>query len=588
MSSISRLGAVLAAAGVAAAVPGPPHAGAAEVTYERLLNAANDGDNWLSVHRDYDNSRHSPLQAINAGNARDLKPKFIFSLGGMSTGGATLRGKEEATPLVDDGFMYVNDTWARVMKFDVRSGDAAVPLWRYDPKIKQSRTQRGIAMYGNKVFIATNDMRLIALNRDNGEVVWEVDGRAPTDPATGTPSAKTQGFTAAPVVVRTKSGRDLVLQGESTGGQLGTRSWIGAWDVNDGKLAWRTFTIPAPGEPGSETWKDNHNAWRIGGGGVWQSASYDPATNLVFYGTGDAFPSFDPQFRPGDNLFTASTIALDADTGKITWYFQETPNEHWDFDTPSPKLLYNVDINGEPRKVVANFSRNGFYYTLDRINGQFLRADPYQEKITWTSGIDPKTGRPLDYNPDAAVQVYAGHGVMREKPGEEACPWWNGAPTFFPPTLDAKRKMAYVAGAEGCMSRTAVRTPMDEKKDYVGLPPCCTDQGRVTAHGALWAMDLRTGRVARKVTFQPPTESGMLSTDGGVIATGHMTGRFSVYDSDTLEELYSFNLGTPITAPPMTYSVGGKQYIAVVAGAGTGVRGQGLYQPAAIVAVFGL
>ena len=588
MSSLLRLGAVLAAAGVAAAVSGAPPAGAAEVTYERLLNAANDGDNWLSVHRDYDNSRHSPLKAINAGNARDLKPKFMFSIGGMSTGGATLRGKEEATPLVDDGFMYVNDTWARVMKFDVRSGDAAVPLWRYDPKIKQSRTQRGIAMYGNKVFIATNDMRLIALNRDNGEVVWEVDGRAPTDPATGTPSPKTQGFTAAPVVVRTKSGRELVLQGESTGGQLGTRSWIGAWDVNDGKLAWRTFTVPAPGEPGSETWKDNHNAWRIGGGGVWQSASYDPATNLVFYGTGDAFPSFDPQFRPGDNLFTASTIALDADTGKITWYFQETPNEHWDFDTPSPKMLYDVDINGEPRKVVANFSRNGFYYTLDRINGQFLRADPYQEKITWTSGIDPKTGRPLDYNPDAAVQVYAGHGVMREKPGEEACPWWNGAPTFFPPTLDAKRKMAYVAGAEGCMSRTAVRTPMDEKKDYIGLPPCCTDQGRVTAHGALWAMDLRTGKVARKVTFEPPTESGMLSTDGGVIATGHMTGRFSVYDSDTLQELYSFNLGTPITAPPMTYSVGGKQYIAVVAGAGTGVRGQGLYQPAAMVAVFGL
>jgi alcohol dehydrogenase (cytochrome c) len=578
----------LASAGVAAAGLVAPVARAADVTYERLLNAPNEPENWLMVHRDYDNSRHSPLTAINAGNAGDLKPKFIFSIGGITTGGSTLRGKEEATPLVDDGFMYVNDTWARVMKFDVRSGDAAVPLWRYDPKIKQSRTQRGIAMYGDKIFIGTNDMRLVALNRDNGEVVWEVDAKAPTDPATGTPSPKTQGFTAAPVVIKTKSGRELVLQGESTGGQLGTRSWIGAWDVNDGKLAWRTFTIPAPGEPGSETWKDNHNAWRIGGGGVWQSASYDPDTNLVFYGTGDAFPSFDPQFRPGDNLFTASTIALDADTGKITWYFQETPNEHWDFDTPSPKMLYDVNINGEQRKVVANFSRNGFYYTLDRINGQFLRADPYQEKITWTKGIDAKTGRPLDYDPETPVQVYAGHGVMRGKPGEESCPWWNGAPTFFPPTLDAKRMVAYVAGAEGCMSRTAVKTPMDEKKDYVGLPPCCTEQGRVTAHGALWALDLRTGKVVKKATFQPPTEAGMLSTDGGVLATGHMTGKFSVYNADTLEELYSFNLGTPITAPPMTYSVGGKQYIAVVAGAGVGVRGEGLYQPAAIVAVFGL
>jgi alcohol dehydrogenase (cytochrome c) len=577
---------LVALASIGLAVIAMP-ASAADVTSERLLNAPNEPENWLMVHRDYNNSRHSPLTQINATNAKDLKPKFIFSIGGRATGG-TLRGKEESTPLVDDGFMYVSDTWTRVTKFDVRSGEAAVPLWRYDPKIKQSRTNRGIAMYGNKILVTTNDMRVIALNRDSGEVIWEVDAKAPTDPATGTPSPKTQGFTGAPVVVKTKGGRELVLQGESTGGQLGTRSWIGAWDVNDGKLAWRTFTIPAPGEPGSETWKDNHNAWRVGGGGVWQSASYDPATNLLYYGTGDAFPSFDPQFRPGDNLFTASTIALDADTGKIVWYFQETPNEHWDFDTPSPKMLYDVNVNGETRKVVANFSRNGYYYTLDRNNGQFLRADQYQEKITWTKGIDPKTGKPLDYNPNTPVQVYAGVGVMREKPGQESCPWWNGAPTFFPPTLDAKRMIAYVAGAEGCISSTTVKTPMDEKKDYVGLPPCCTEQGRVTAHGALWAMDLRTGKIVNKATFQPPTESGMLSTDGGILVTGHMTGKFAVYDETTLKEVYSFNLGTPITAPPMTYSVGGKQYIAVVAGGAVGVRGGGLYQPSAIVAVFGL
>jgi alcohol dehydrogenase (cytochrome c) len=583
MFTTERLVALASIGFAAIAMP----ASAADVTFERLLNAPNESENWLMVHHDYNNSRHSPQAQINATNAKDLKPKFIFSIGGRATGG-TLRGKEESTPLVDDGFMYVSDTWTRVMKFDVRSGDTAVPLWRYDPKIKQSRTNRGIAMYGNKILVTTNDMRVIALNRDSGEVMWEVDAKAPTDPATGTPSPKTQGFTGAPVVVKTRGGRELVLQGESTGGQLGTRSWIGAWDVNDGKLAWRTFTIPAPGEPGSETWKDNHNAWRVGGGGVWQSASYDPASNLLFYGTGDAFPSFDPQFRPGDNLYTASTIALDADTGKIVWYFQETPNEHWDFDTPSPKMLYDVNVNGEMRKVVANFSRNGYYYTLDRSNGQFLRADQYQEKITWTKGIDPKTGKPLDYNPEAPVQVYAGVGVMREKPGQESCPWWNGAPTFFPPTLDAKRMIAYVAGAEGCISSTAVKSPMDDKKDYVGLPPCCTEQGRVTAHGALWAVDLRTGKVVNKATFQPPTESGMLSTDGGLLFTGHMTGKFAAYDETTLKEVYSFNLGTPITAPPMTYSVGGKQYIAVVAGGAVGVRGGGLYQPSAIVAVFGL
>jgi alcohol dehydrogenase (cytochrome c) len=573
----------LTAIGLAAIVS---PATAADVTSERLLNTTNDPQNWLMVHRDYDNSRHSGLKDINSTNVKDLKLKFMISIGGMATGG-TLRGKEEATPLVDDGFMYVNDTWGRVMKFDVRSGTQAVPLWRHDPKIKQSRTQRGIAMYGNKVFIATNDMRMIALNRDSGEVVWEVNALAPTDPATGTPSSKTQGFTAAPLTIKTRGGKELVLQGESSGGQLGTRSWVGAWDVNSGQLAWRTFTIPAPGEPGSETWKDKHNAWRIGGGGVWQTASYDPATNLVFYGTGDAFPSFDPEFRPGDNLFTASTIALDADTGKIVWYFQETPNEHWDFDTPSPKMLYEVNINGENRKVVANFSRNGYYYTLDRANGQFIRADQYQEKITWTKGIDPKTGKPVDYDPTKDVQLYAGIGVRRGKRGEEACPWWNGSPTFFPPTMDAKRGIAYVAGAEGCISGTLNKTPLDENKDYVGLPPCCSEHGRVTAHGALWAIDVKTGKILGKETFQPPTESGMLSTDGELLFTGHMNGKFAAYDAKTLKEVWSFNTGTPITAPPMTYSVGGKQYVAVVAGGGVGVRGGGLYQPSAMVAVFG-
>jgi alcohol dehydrogenase (cytochrome c) len=580
---VSARGFALASIAVAAmAVP----ALSADVTPERLLNTAAEPQNWLTVHHDYNNSRHSLLKDINRDNVKDLKLKFIFSIGGRATGG-TLRGKEEATPLVDDGFMYVSDTYDRIMKFDVRSGTEAVPLWRYDPKITQSRTNRGIAMYGNKVFIGTNDMRMIAVNRDTGEVAWEVQARAPTDPVTGTPSPKTQGFTAAPLAIKTKGGKELVLQGESTGGQLGTRSWIGAWDVNTGELAWRTFTIPAPGEPGSETWKDNHNAWRVGGGGVWQTASYDPSTNLLYYGTGDAFPSFDPEFRPGDNLFTASTIALDADTGKIVWYFQETPNEHWDFDTPSPKMLYEVNVNGETRRVVANFSRNGFFYTLDRASGQFLRADQYQEKVNWTKGIDPKTGKPVDYDPSRGVQLYAGVGGMRGKPGQEACPWYNGSPTFFPPTLDQKRMIAYVAGAEGCWAGTNIKTPLDETKDYVGLPPCCQEQGRVTAHGALWAMDVRSGKVVNKVQMPDLSESGMLSTDGDILFNGRPDGHFVAYDADTLKELWSFSLGTPITAPPMTYSVGGKQYVAVIAGGAVGVRGARLYQPTAIVAVFG-
>jgi len=379
-----------------------------------------------------------------------------------------------------------------------------------------------------------------------------------------------------------------VLVGESTGGSMGTRSWVGAFDANTGALVWRTFTIPAPGEPGSETWKDKHNAWRIGGASVWQTASFDPDTNLVYYGTGDAFPTYDPEFRPGDNLYTASTLAFDVDTGRIAWYFQETPNEHWDFDTPSPKMLYEVTLNGESRKVVANFSRNGFYYTLDRASGQFVRADQYQEKVTWTKGIDPKTGKPVDYDPTKDVQVYAGIGVRRGKVGQELCPWWSGAPTFFPPTYDAKRMVAYVSGAEGCSAGTSIKTPMDENRDWVGQRMCCFEQGRTNAHGALWALDVRTGKVIAKEKFPLPTEAGMLSTGGDLLFTGHHTGTIAAYDSDTLKEAWSFNVGTPITAPPMSYSVNGKQYIAVVAGGAGDLRGARLYQPTAVIAVFGL
>jgi alcohol dehydrogenase (cytochrome c) len=584
MGRTASLAAMLVA--VCSTAPLAPPAAAADVSAERLLNAPSDPQNWLMVHRDYNNSRHSPLKEINRDTVKDLKLKFLLSIGGTSTGG-TMRGKEEGTPLVDDGFMYVVDTWNRVMKFDVRSGTQAVPLWRYDPKITRSRTSRGIAMYGNKVYVATYDARLIALNRDSGEVVWEVNAAAPTDPSTGTPS-KVQGFSGAPLTVKTRGGKELVLVGESTGGSMGTRSWAGAFDANTGALVWRTFTIPAPGEPGSETWKDKHNAWRIGGASVWQTASFDPDTNLIYYGTGDAFPTYDPEFRPGDNLYTASTLAFDADTGKIAWYFQETPNEHWDFDTPSPKMLYEVTINGERRKVVANFSRNGFYYTLDRANGQFIRADQYQEKVTWTKGIDAKTGKPVDYDPNLDVQTYAGIGVRRGKAGQELCPWWSGAPTFFPPTYDAKRMVAYVAAAEGCSAGTSIKTPMDENRDWVGQRMCCFEQGRTNVHGSLWAVDVRTGKVIAKEQFPLPNESGLLSTGGDLLFSGHHTGHFAAYDSDTLKEAWSFDLGTPITAPPMTYSVNGKQYIAVVAGGAGDMRGARLYQPAAVIAVFGL
>ena len=536
---------------------------AADVTSERLVNAANEPQNWLMVHHDYGNSRHSALAEINRDTVQNLRPKFMFSIGGLATGG-TLRGKEESTPLVEDGYMYVTDTWSRVMKFDVRSGTEAVPIWRYDPKIRVSRTTRGLAMYGNKIVLSTYDARLIALNRDSGELVWEVQAAAPTDPATGTPS-RTQAFSAPPVAIKTAAGRELVIQGESTGGSLGTRSWIGAFDIGTGALVWRTFTIPAPGDPGSETWKDTHNAWRIGGASVWQAASYDPATNLLYFGTGDAFPTFDPEYRPGDNLYTASTLAVDADTGKIAWFFQETPNEHWDFDTPSPKMLFDTTINGEPRKVVANFSRNGFFYTLDRTTGAFIGGLKYVNELTWTKGLDPKTGKPVEYDPERDVQAYLPDArPLRGDPAKRACPTWHGGVSHQPAAYNPVKRIAYGVGIEGCFSTSV--GPQAYLSPAGGLDRKKTPQRAFNSdlyYGGVTAIDVPGQKVLAKTTTEIEIRSGALATAGGLVFTALQDGAIVAYNDETLEELWRFNVGTPLKGSPVTYAIGSKQYVAV-------------------------
>ena len=291
----------------------------------------------------------------------------------------------------------------------------------------------------------------------------------------------------------------------------------------------------------------------------------EPAANLLYYGTGDAFPSFDPQFRPGDNLFTASTIALDADTGKITWYFQETPNEHWDFDTPSPKMLYDVDVNGEKRKVVANFSRNGYYYTLDRNNGQFLRADQYQEKITWTKGIDPKTGKPVEYDASKPLQVYA-NGTMR-RGGEtvNTCPNIQGGMNFWPPAVDSTSNIAYGAGIEGCSDLT-----VEEKAPEDVAPGATTFAGGAAAAsgaqtGAIFAFDVTTGKQVAKIDRPYPNYAGVMTTPG-LVWTGEMDGTFGAYDAKTLEQKWSINVGGTFSAPPIAFKVGDKEYVAIAAG----------------------
>lgn len=566
-------------------------ASAADVTFERLVNP--EPENWLLYGGNYSGWRHSALDQINQDNAGDLVVKYIFSIGGRADGG-TLGCLEEGVILAVDGTLYTVDCYARIMAWNASSGAAAVPLWRYDPEITKARTQRGVALMDDGVFIGTNDTRMIRVNAATGEVVWEVQAAAAPDPTYGTPSPDTQGFTTEPLAVMTAGGLKLVVQGELTGGQSGTISWVGAWDQGTGDLAWRTFTIPFPGEPGHETWADDHQAWRTGGAGVWSHGTFDPMTNLVYHGTGDAMPSFDPAFRPGDNLYSASTIALDADTGDLTWYFQIVPNEQWDFDQPTTRMLYDA---ADAVPGVMTFARSGHFYTQDRRDGTILNVVEFQD-ATWTAGIDAKTGIPIDYVPGAGVQTYAGVGPVRGQTTGNSCPQWNTSATALnPPSFDPDRRLAYLQFGEGCVGGATLTAWPDEAEARATNGLSRLGQGAGTTVDrtppavptvyTVAAYNVDTGE--RVATFTSPDDNatpygGVLTTAGGVAMAGTLDGDVRVFNSENLEVLYTFNIGMEVGAPFSTWAVDGQQYFGVVGGG----NGNGLQRRSATAVVFGL
>src|SRR5579862_913201 len=363
---------------------------AAEVTSERLINADKEPQNWLMNHRTYDAQRYSPLDKINRGNAKDLKLAYAVAVGGTAA-----NENLQSTPLAEDGFLYLTDQWGVLYKIDARSGEAGRIVWRMDPgQEKVPLANRGAAMLGNLVVtVASYPPRVIATDKESGKVVWETnlsDGQVDVQ------------LTAAPLAVK-----DKIIIGAS-GGDNGVRDWIAGLDAATGKLAWRKYVIPAPGEPGSETWKDKNNAWQTGGGAMWITGSYDPATNQVLWGTGNPVPWSDPYYRPGNNLYTDSLISWDPDTGRMNWYHQYTAGDMWDYDEEGSHILIDAVVNGEPRKLVTHAARNGFLYTFERGNGQTVMAKPYVERVNWTAGIDQKTGLPVDYDPSRDIQTYSG------------------------------------------------------------------------------------------------------------------------------------------------------------------------------------
>ncbi len=531
----------LLAASVLAASP----ALAADVTPERLANPDKEPQNWLMNHRSYDSQRFSPLARIDKDTVRNLKLAYAVAIGGTA-----INENLQATPLAEDGFLYVVDVWGVVYKIDGRSGDMGRIVWRMDPgQEKPPLSNRGVALWGNLVIsTASYPARVIGTNKDTGKVVWE------TNVGDGQPDLQ---LTAAPLAVK-----DKIVVG-AAGGDRGVRDFIIGLDAATGKVAWKKYTIPAPGEPGSETWKDKNNAWQTGGGAMWVTGSYDVANNQVIWGTGNPVPMFDATYRPGDNLFTNSVISWNPDDGKMNWYFQYTPGDHWDYDEAGTHILIDGQVNGQPRKLITHSARNGFLYTMERTNGQTVLAKPYLSKVNWTNGIDQKTGKPVDYDPSKDIQVYS--KAATPMPGEltkKMCPSPSGGNNFWPSTYSQKTKLIYIPALTPCATLTQDAALSNKAGDWKG-GSYKRDERYETD---LSAMDPLTGEVKGRVHVPFPNYSGTLSTAGGLIFTGFTDGTFVAYDDTTLQQLWKINVGTGFNAPPMTFEVNGKQYVAILSG----------------------
>jgi alcohol dehydrogenase (cytochrome c) len=540
---------------------------AADMTHERALNVAKEPQNWLLHHGNYQGHRFSQLKDINTDTVKNLKVLFTVALGGFEGAGTRYKfGNLEATPIVEDGVMYVPDGWGSVYAIDLTSGKKGTFRWKFDPGTNKAWAgdvaccgvnNRGVALWKDKIISISLDGRMFAINKATGEKVWE---RKIADPAIG------ETLTVAPLVVR-----DIAIVG-AAGGEFGIRGYIDGTDLNTGQQAWRTYTIPGKGEPGNESWKDGKDRWQHGGGSIWETATYDAESDTFYQGTGNAGPDYDPEYRPGDNKWAASVLALSPSDGKIKWGFQYTPNDPYDFDEISEHPIINVKVNGEDRKLVVHAARNGFYYALDRGNGAFVAGKQYVDQLNWTTGLDPKTGKPLNYDPTKDVQIYTpnSHGMRARPNSDKLCPAQYGGKNWGPSAYNPELNMLYLGSFEGCNY-----IEMVEQKDMAdqGGPVKPRDRfggGQVKTpdrlYGSLKSLDPATGETKGNQRLEYPNLGGALATAGNLVFIGQPDGTFTAHDAKTLKEVWSFNTGTGINAPAISYAVNGKQYIAVLVG----------------------
>jgi len=546
---------------------------AADVTPERLLNPDREPHNWLMNHRTYDGQRFSPLARIDKSNVGHLKLAYAVPLGGSA-------GNEsnEATALAEDGFLYITDSWGVLYKIDATSGEAGRIVWRMDPRQERQAVNRGAALWGNLVISPANSpARIIATDKTTGRLVWE------TNVAFDVPQLQ---ITGAPLAIK-----DKIIVG-AAGGDRGLRDWIAALDAATGKVLWRKFTIPAPGEPGSETWKSN--AWQTGGGALWVTGTYDPDTNQTLWGVGNPVPQLDARVRPGDNLFTNSVTSWDPDSGAMNWYFQYTPGDMWDYDEVGTHILFERVVDGQLRKLVTHSARNGFVYTMERNNGAMVGARPYTD-VNWTNGIDQKTGKPIDYDPNKDVQTYSGlANPTADVPVKKVCPNRNGGNNYYPSSYSPRTQLLYVPAMTAC---EFVSIDRDKPKTEKGWIPRSGGSFHVEDRyeSNLTAVDPVTFEIRKNVHLRYPNYSGTLATAGGLVFVALMDGTVAAYDDTMLDELWKVNVGSGFAAPPMTFEIDGRQYVAIASGPSGPARAKLMNTPelkdqrhATVLYVFGL
>ena len=505
-------------------------------TNDELVKGATDTNNVLNYGMGYNLQRFSALKQINKDTVKRLIPVWNYSFDDNRS--------EESQPLVYKGVIYVT-TNSATMAIDAKTGKQ---IWKtkveYPPETPRivccGIINRGAAIYDGKIFRTTLDANVIALDAQTGKELWRKNA---IDFKTG------YSMTVAPLVAD-----GVVITGIS-GAEFGTRDFIDGWDPKTGEHLWRTYTIPGAGEPGSDTWQGD--TWKLGGGSTWITGSFDPELHTVYWGIGNPGP-FNAAVRPGDNLYTCSVLALDPKSGKIKWHYQFSPNNPFDYDSVAEMVLATLNIDGKPTPVLMDANRNGFFYVLDRTNGKLLAANPYV-RVNWATGIDMKTGRPIE------TEI-----TTKARAGEKVVVWPSilGGKNWEPMSFNPQNNTAYANTLNIGGRYKAVAADYKAGEWYVGMDLSDLWEWPEGSRGYLKAIDPLTGKTKWEDGSDIPRFSGVLSTGGGLVFSGRLTGEFEAFDADSGKKLWQFQTGSGIEGQPITWEQDGVQYVAIASGYG--------------------